>query len=80
MKYVYLIQSINDSNRKYIGMTSDLRKRIETHNRGGSVYTKSFKPWKLITYIGFTDESKAIEFERYLKTSSGRAFSNKRFW
>jgi len=61
-------------------MTSDLKKRLETHNSGGSVYTKTFKPWEMVTYIGFTNEKQAAEFERYLKTSSGRAFANKRLW
>ncbi len=80
MKYVYLIQSINDKSKRYVGMTSDLVKRLATHNRGGSIYTKTFKPWRLITYIGFTNEDQAVKFEQYLKTSSGRAFSNKRLW
>jgi len=31
-----------------------------------------------VTYIAFSDEQKAIEFERYLKSASGRAFANKR--
>ena len=36
------------------------------------------EPWRLITYIAFSDEAKAIAFERYLKTASGRAFAKKR--
>jgi len=31
-----------------------------------------------VTYLAFSDESKALAFERYLKTASGRAFANKR--
>jgi len=34
----------------------------------------------LITYIAFSDEAKAAEFESYLKSGSGRAFAIKRFW
>jgi len=30
--------------------------------------------------VAGTDESKAIEFEHYLKTGSGHAFANKRLW
>jgi hypothetical protein len=35
-------------------------------------------PWQLITYTAFSDVKKAVAFERYLKTASGRAFANKR--
>jgi hypothetical protein len=38
----------------------------------------NFEPWGLVTYIAFSDEQKAMEFERYLKSASGRAFANKR--
>jgi putative endonuclease len=30
------------------------------------------------TYIAFMDEKKAFEFEKYLKSGSGRAFAKKR--
>jgi len=32
----------------------------------------------LVTYVAFSDEQKAVAFERYLKTASGRAFAKKR--
>jgi predicted GIY-YIG superfamily endonuclease len=34
MYYVYLIESIPDPNRHYVGFTEDLRKRFEEHNDG----------------------------------------------
>jgi putative endonuclease len=39
-----------------------------------------FKPWKLVTSIAFTNEIKAMEFEQYLKSGSGRAFAKKHLW
>jgi hypothetical protein len=36
--------------------------------------------WSLITYLSFSEKSKAVEFETYLKTGSGHAFANKRLW
>jgi putative endonuclease len=30
------------------------------------------------TYVAFADEAKAVAFERYMKTASGRAFAKKR--
>ena len=80
MKYVYLIQSISYPNQRYVGSTSNLQDRISAHNEGQSPHTAKFKPWKLVTYLGFTNESKAIAFEKYLKSGSGNAFANKRLW
>ncbi|MFL4968500.1 MAG: GIY-YIG nuclease family protein [Xanthobacteraceae bacterium] len=78
MKYVYLLESINFPEEIYIGLTDDLRARFAAHNAGQSLHTAKFKPWRLVTYLAFSDESKAIAFERYLKTASGRAFARKR--
>jgi putative endonuclease len=75
MKYVYLIQSIPEPNEKYIGITSNLKERLSAHNEGRSPHTSKFKPWKLITYTAFSDDEKAQEFEKYLKSGSGKAFA-----
>ncbi len=80
MKYGYLIRSKSHPQQSYIGITSDLEKRLIVHNRGGSVHTSNFKPWKLITSLAFSEDSKALAFERYLKTGSGRAFAKKKLW
>ena len=80
MKYVYLIESIPFPDQRYIGVTSDLNNRLQKHNEGGSPHTSKFKPWKLITYLAFLNDEKALEFERYLKSGSGRAFAKKRLW
>jgi putative endonuclease len=32
-----------------------------------------------MTYVGFSDDAKADQFEAYLKTGSGRAFAKKHF-
>ena len=80
MHYVYLIKSTSHPDQKYIGITSDLKGRLKAHNGGHSPHTSKYKPWKLVTYLAFTDESKAVEFEWYLKSGSGHAFANKRLW
>ena len=80
MFYVYLIRSEEHPEQRYVGFTTDLKERMATHNAGGSVHTAKFKPWSLVTYLAFADKRKAQEFEHYLKTGSGRAFANKRFW
>jgi len=78
MYYVYHLQSENNSNRYYIGLTTDVKRRLEEHNSGKSIYASNFKPWRLISYTAFSDKSRAEKFEVYLKTSSGRAFAKKR--
>ena len=80
MKYVYLIRSISYPDQKYVGITSDVKSRLKAHNEGKSSHTAKLKPWELITYIAFSDPSQAVNFEKYLKTGSGRAFANKRLW
>lgn len=49
------------------------------HNAGKSIYTKQFKPWTLVGFLGFDQESKALKFERYLKSNAGRIFLRRYF-
>jgi putative endonuclease len=78
MRYVYLLQSVEFPDQTYVGRTDDSRSRFSEHNRGRSPHTAKYMPWRLITYVAFSSEQKAVEFERYLKSASGRAFANKR--
>ena len=80
MRYVYLLQSEAVAGQRYIGMTSDLRKRLAEHNAGKSPHTSKYSPWRVVTYVAFSDEQKAETFERYLKSGSGHAFASKRLW
>jgi predicted GIY-YIG superfamily endonuclease len=80
MRYVYLLESEAFTGQRYVGITSDLRKRLAKHNTGKSPHTSKYAPWRLVTYVAFSDEQKAATFERYLKSGSGHAFANKRLW
>jgi putative endonuclease len=80
MFYVYLIESIAFPSERYVGLSADLRARISDHNAGKSSHTSKFKPWRLVTYLAFSDRSKARAFERYIKSGSGHAFANRRLW
>jgi len=77
---VYLLESDSHPGRRYVGLTGDLRQRLREHNEGKSRHTAKYKPWRLITYVAFSDKSKAEAFERYLKSGSGHAFASKRLW
>ncbi|HNT29656.1 MAG TPA: GIY-YIG nuclease family protein [bacterium] len=74
----YIIQSIANPEQVYTGYTTDVLQRVSAHNKGDSVYTSKYRPWRLRTYFAFDDKELALSFERYLKTCSGRAFMHKR--
>ena len=76
MHTVYILECRDKSH--YVGSTSNLENRLVRHNRGEVHYTKSRLPVKFLTSINFPDRVKAYEFEKYLKSGSGRAFMNKR--
>jgi predicted GIY-YIG superfamily endonuclease len=76
--YVYILQSESDAGRFYVGLTDDLRARLIKHNKGDVPHTSKFCPWKIKTAIAFPNRERASQFENYLKTASGRAFTKKR--
>jgi predicted GIY-YIG superfamily endonuclease len=77
--YVYILQSESASETKhfYVGRTEDLHARLKKHNAGEVPHTAKYRPWQIKTAIAFTEERRAIDFERYLKSGSGRAFVKK---
>jgi putative endonuclease len=78
MKYVYILESVEFPDRFYSGITGDLKDRLRRHNAGEVPHTSKYAPWRLKTYVAFSDEKRAFEFEKYLKSGSGRAFAKKR--
>ncbi|MDF1497337.1 MAG: GIY-YIG nuclease family protein [Patescibacteria group bacterium] len=77
MHFVYILQS-EQYKFYYHGSTSDINRRLQQHHRGECVTTSRGGPWKLIWYAGFSSKKLAEDFERYLKSGSGFAFSRKR--
>jgi putative endonuclease len=80
MWYVYLLQSEKFPDQRYVGVTADLKTGLPDHNVGKSAHTSKYTPWKLVTYVAFSDKQKAEVFERYLKSGSGHAFAKRRLW
>ena len=78
MYYVYILQSQKDASH-YVGVTADLKRRLQEHNNGNVKYSSSKAPYKIKWYCAFCDKIKAYNFEKYLKSSSGFAFRNKHF-
>lgn len=74
----YILKSDLDG-RYYYGYTErSVEDRLREHNDGKSFHTNKFRPWKLIWFASFSTKEQAQDFERYLKTPSGHAFSHKR--
>jgi len=77
VKYVYILESESDAEHFYVGLTDDVHARLQSYNLGRVPHTSKFRPWKLKNVVGFLDAEKAIAFERYLKSGSGRAFAKR---
>ena len=77
--YVYVLESTRDTDRHYIGLTSDVAARLAAHNDGRSPHTAKYRPWSLLAAVELANESAAARFERYLKSGSGRAFAKRHF-
>jgi putative endonuclease len=74
---VYVLRSVQHPDRFYVGFTEVLKQRLARHNTGHVSYTSKFRSWETKTAIAFTDRQAAAEFQKYLKTVSGRAFAKK---
>ena len=77
MWFVYMLKCSNGD--IYKGCTEDIEERMARHNKGYVDATKNVLPVTLIGYFAITDKYKAYEFEKYLKSGSGRAFLSKHF-
>ena len=78
-RIVYIIRSSADPSRHYVGITSDVRERLEWHNHGPCGHTVSHRSWSLVVSMEFPTEREAVRFEKYLKSGSGRAFTKRHF-
>jgi predicted GIY-YIG superfamily endonuclease len=78
-RFVYLLNSTQDPDHYYVGLTSDPNNRLAAQDEGASPHAARYKPWRLVVMIEFTSAQHALAFERYLKTGSGREFSRRHF-
>jgi len=76
--YIYVLKS-QSANKSYVGMTNNLRRRLDEHNSGKHFYTKRHMPWTMIYNERYDNLVEARIREKYLKTVSGRRFLKKLF-
>ena len=77
LPYAVYILKCNDGTF-YTGFTTNIEKRLKSHNNKEVHYTKDKLPFTLVHISFFENKIKACDFERYLKSGSGIAFRNKR--
>ena len=77
--YVYILVDITTEPHHYTGITEDLHARLAKHNAGEVPHTSKFKPWRIQTAAAFDSKKKAVAFEDYLKSGSGREFAKRHF-
>lgn len=75
MHYVYIL--LCSDGKPYTGCTDDLKERVDRHQKGNVPATKDRLPIKLLAYFAFSNKYLAFNFEKYLKSGSGRAFLKK---
>ncbi|MFA6260014.1 MAG: GIY-YIG nuclease family protein [Bacteroidia bacterium] len=73
MYFVYAIKSKVDG-RIYVGMTTNIERRVGEHNSGKTKSTKGYKPWELIYSIEVGEWKEARKKEIYLKSGFGKTF------
>jgi len=77
MFYVYILKSQKDGNF-YVGYTSDLKKRLKSHNSGLVASTKARLPFELVYYEASRNQDDALRREKYLKTTYGKRYVRNR--
>jgi len=74
MHYIYSLKCKDDF---YVGCAENIEDRLDRHMKGQVPATAARLPVSLEFFFAIKDRYKAFEFEKYLKSGSGRAFINK---
>ena len=73
MYYIYAIKSTT-RNYIYVGITNNLERRLDEHNRGLNRTTKPYMPFVLICTETVASRLEARKREIYLKSGVGKEF------
>ena len=76
-RFVYVLRNNEIPPRYYTGVTSNVVTRHSEHNAGGCTHTAKYGPWTIDVVTEFSDERRALAFERYLETGSGVSFAQR---
>jgi putative endonuclease len=73
MFFVYVLNSLN-RNYIYVGMTSDLERRVSDHNSGYNKTTKPYMPFDIVLVEEYSTRILARQREKYLKSGIGKEY------
>ena len=73
MYCVYALDSLV-RNYIYVGITNDLKNRIDRHNKGYERTTKPYRPFRLLLCESYQTRQEARKREKYLKSGYGKEY------
>ena len=76
MFFTYILLS-KITNKTYAGHTDSLKRRLEEHNCSKGIFSRRYKPWKIIYSESFSNEAESIKREKYFKSAAGRRWMKK---
>jgi len=71
MYYLYILQN-NKNSKYYIGVTNNIKRRLQEHNSGSVKSTAPYRPWTLKRIEEFSDINLAYQRERFIKSKHSR--------
>lgn len=74
--YVYAIYN-QDKNYIYVGLSDNLQRRMNQHNKGYNRTTKPYRPFKILITEKFEDRKETRKREKYLKSGCGKEYLKK---
>jgi putative endonuclease len=78
-RFVYIIRSVSDPERRYVGVTANPEARLNAHNAGLNRSTVRWRPWFIDVCVELRAGRVALRFERFLKSGAGHAFASRHF-
>ncbi|PIR49170.1 excinuclease ABC subunit C [Candidatus Peregrinibacteria bacterium CG10_big_fil_rev_8_21_14_0_10_55_24] len=76
MHHVYIIEN-EPNNKRYIGYTTNLKRRLAEHTNHKTTSTSREQKWKLIYCETYVNKMDALGREKFLKSGSGWRFLKK---
>ena len=76
MVTIYALKSA-DTEKVYVGMTTNIKRRMQEHNAGKSKFTSAFAPWLIIYQEVAPDFVQGRIREKYLKSTAGKRYIKK---
>lgn len=71
-RFVDVLRS-DKTNAPYVGITSDVMRRLATHNSGGSIYAAPHRPWTLLVALEFPTEAGGLRSPSFARLQGTRS-------